>query len=147
AWQLARLPHAAPPALHGMAPELRRDRRVSGAARLYRPAGRGSCGVLPRSRRGRARARRAPGPSARDPHPRRDSARAHGDLLRRRGLSTPVRHVRRQVVAVSGTIELRDGEREPVTPELFYQTQERSLQLLAAAHVCLAGALLVLRLT
>ena len=64
-----------------------------------------------------------------------------------RVLSTPVRHVRRRVVAVSGTIELRDGEREPVTPELFYQTQERSLQLLAAAHVCLAGALLVLRLT
>jgi hypothetical protein len=64
-----------------------------------------------------------------------------------RVLSTPVRHVRRRVLEVSGTIELRDGGREPVTSELLYRTQERSLQLLAAAHVCLAGALLVLRLT
>jgi hypothetical protein len=64
-----------------------------------------------------------------------------------RVLSTPVRHVRRQVVAVSGTAELRDGTHEPLTPEHLYGTQERSLQLLAAANVCLAGALLILRLT
>jgi hypothetical protein len=64
-----------------------------------------------------------------------------------RVLSTPVRHVRRRVVAVSGAAELRDGTREPLTPELLYSTQERSLQLLAAANVSLAGALLVLRLT
>jgi hypothetical protein len=64
-----------------------------------------------------------------------------------RVLSTPVRHLRRRVVAVSGTVELRDGAREPVTPELLYGTQERALKLLAAAHVALAGALLVLRLT
>jgi hypothetical protein len=63
-----------------------------------------------------------------------------------RVLSTPVRHVRRRVAGVRGTIELRDGEREPVTTELLYRPQERSLKLLAAAHVCLAGALLVLRL-
>jgi hypothetical protein len=64
-----------------------------------------------------------------------------------RVLSTPVRHVRRRVAAVTGTAELRDGTREPLTAELLYGTQERSLQLLAAANVCLAGALLVLRLT
>ncbi len=64
-----------------------------------------------------------------------------------RVLSTPVRHVRRRVAAVTGTAQLRDGTSEPLTPELLYATQERSLQLLAAANVCLAGALLVLRLT
>jgi hypothetical protein len=64
-----------------------------------------------------------------------------------RVLSTPVRHVRRRVAAVSGTAQLRDGTSEPLTPELLYATQERSLQLLAAANVCLAGALLILRLT
>ncbi|MGB2875617.1 MAG: hypothetical protein WBB76_09120 [Gaiellaceae bacterium] len=62
-------------------------------------------------------------------------------------LSTPVRNVRRRVVAVSGTVELRGGGREPITPQVLSGTQERSLQLLAAAHVCLAGALLLLRLT
>lgn len=64
-----------------------------------------------------------------------------------RTLSTPVRHARRRVDAVSGTIELRDGTREPVTHELLYGAQERALELLAAANVCLAAALLVLRLT
>ena len=64
-----------------------------------------------------------------------------------RVLSTPVRHVRRRVSAVTGTVELRDGTHEPITPEHLYGTQERSLQLLAAANVCLAGALLILRLT
>ncbi len=64
-----------------------------------------------------------------------------------RVLSTPVRHARRRVAAVAGTIELRDGTREPVTQELLYGTQERALKLLAAANVCLAAALLVLRLT
>jgi hypothetical protein len=63
-----------------------------------------------------------------------------------RVLSTPVRHVRRRVAAVAGTIELRDGGREPVTRETLAGTQERSLQLLAAANVSLAAALLVFRL-
>jgi hypothetical protein len=62
-------------------------------------------------------------------------------------LSTPVRHVRRRVEAVTGTIELRDGSREPVTRESLAAAPERSLQLLAAANVSLAAALLVLRLT
>ena len=64
-----------------------------------------------------------------------------------RVLSTPVRYVRRRVASVTGTAELRDGTSEPITAELLYATQERSLKLLAAANVCLAGALLVLRLT
>lgn len=64
-----------------------------------------------------------------------------------RVLSTPVRHVRRRVAAVTGTAELRDGTSEAITAEHLYGTQERSLQLLAAANVCLAGALLILRLT
>ena len=63
-----------------------------------------------------------------------------------RVLSTPVRHLRRRVVAVRGTLELRDGNSEPVTSDHLFATQELSLQLLAAAHVCLAAALLVLRL-
>ena len=63
-----------------------------------------------------------------------------------RVLSTPVRHLRRRVAAVSGTLELRDGSTEPVTADTLFATQELSLQLLAAAHVCLAAALLVLRL-
>jgi hypothetical protein len=63
-----------------------------------------------------------------------------------RVLSTPVRHVRRRVASVSGTIELRDGSREPITRETLVAAPERSLQGLAAANVALAAALLVLRL-
>ena len=63
-----------------------------------------------------------------------------------RVLSTPVRQVRRRVASVSGTIELRDGTREPVTRETLAAAPERSLQALAAANVALAAALLVLRL-
>jgi hypothetical protein len=64
-----------------------------------------------------------------------------------RVLSTPVRHVRRRVASVSGTIELRDGTSEQVTRETLTAGPERSLQALAAANVALAAALLVLRLT
>jgi hypothetical protein len=64
-----------------------------------------------------------------------------------RVLSTPVRNARRRVVAVQGTLDLRDGAYEPVTHELLYGAQERALKLLAAANVCLAAALLVLPLT
>jgi hypothetical protein len=63
-----------------------------------------------------------------------------------RVLSTPVRHLRRRVAAVSGTVELRDGSREPVTRETLAAAPERALQGLAAANVALAAALLVLRL-
>jgi hypothetical protein len=63
-----------------------------------------------------------------------------------RVLSTPVRHLRRRVATVSGTIELRDGATEPVTRETLAAAPERALQALAAANVALAAALLVLRL-
>ncbi len=63
-----------------------------------------------------------------------------------RVLSTPVRHVRRRVAAVGGTVELRNGGREPVTRETLVAAPERALQALAAANVALAAALLVLRL-
>jgi hypothetical protein len=64
-----------------------------------------------------------------------------------RVLSTPVRHLRRRVASVSGTLELRDGGREPLTGDSLAAAPERALQVLAAANVCLAAALLVLRLT
>jgi hypothetical protein len=67
--------------------------------------------------------------------------------LAQRLLSTPVRHVRRRAVAVSGTIELRDGTREAIGPETLTAAPEAALQALAAATVCLALALVVLRLT
>ena len=57
-----------------------------------------------------------------------------------------MRHVRRRVAAIGGTIELRDGGREPVTSETLVAGPERALLALAAANVTLAGALLVLRL-
>jgi hypothetical protein len=63
-----------------------------------------------------------------------------------RVLSTPVRHLRRRVAAVGGTIELRDGGREPVTLASLTAAPERALRGLAAANVALAAALLVLRL-
>jgi hypothetical protein len=63
-----------------------------------------------------------------------------------RVLSTPVRHLRRRVAAVAGTIELRDGGREPVTSESLAAAPERALKMLAAANVALGAALLVLRL-
>jgi hypothetical protein len=64
-----------------------------------------------------------------------------------RVLSTPVRHLRRRVASVDGTLELRDGGTEAVTRETIAAAPELALQALAAAHVALAASLLVLRLT
>jgi hypothetical protein len=64
-----------------------------------------------------------------------------------RVLSTPVRHLRRRVAAVEGTIELRAGGVEPLTRESLTATPELALKLLAAANVALAAGLAVLRLT
>jgi hypothetical protein len=61
-------------------------------------------------------------------------------------LSTPVRFVRRRVRTVSGSIELHDDTREPLTEETLLQTSERALRALAAATVALGAALVVLRL-
>jgi hypothetical protein len=63
-----------------------------------------------------------------------------------RTLSTPVRMIRRRVASVTGTIELREGSREPIGPETLTRTPEVALRLLAAAVVALAVSLLVLRL-
>jgi hypothetical protein len=67
--------------------------------------------------------------------------------LAQRLLSTPVRHVRRRVVAVSGTIELRDGTREPIERATLTRAPEAALRALAASTVGLALALVVLRAT
>jgi len=53
--------------------------------------------------------------------------------------------VRRRVVSISGTIEHRDGRREPVTAELLVRAPENALRALTAATVALAVALVVLR--
>lgn len=66
--------------------------------------------------------------------------------LAQRRLSTQVRTVRRRVAGVSGTLTMRDGEREPVTAQTLADAPEAALRLLAAAMVSLAAALLALRL-
>jgi hypothetical protein len=64
-----------------------------------------------------------------------------------RRLSNPVRRLRRQVTAVSGTIELRDGTVEQITRETLIAGNEAALRALSAALVALAVALVVLRAT
>jgi hypothetical protein len=64
-----------------------------------------------------------------------------------RRLSTPVRLMRRRVRDVSGRIELVDGTSLPVTRETLTADPERALQALAASVVCLALALVLLRVT
>ena len=66
--------------------------------------------------------------------------------LAQRRLSTPVRRARRDVVAVTGELELADGSREAVSREVLVAAPEAALQLLAAATVLLAAALVALRL-
>ncbi len=66
--------------------------------------------------------------------------------LAQRRLSTPVRHARRDVVAVSGELELANGGREPITRELLVAAPEAGLRLLALATVLIAAALVALRL-
>jgi hypothetical protein len=62
-----------------------------------------------------------------------------------RALSTPVRRLRRQVAAVSGTVELDDGTQEPVTRETLIAGNEKALRALSAAMVALAVALVLVR--
>jgi hypothetical protein len=64
-----------------------------------------------------------------------------------RRLSTPVRLVRRRVQDVTGRIDLVDGTSLPVTRELLAADSERALQALSAATVCLAVALVLVRVT
>jgi hypothetical protein len=63
-----------------------------------------------------------------------------------RVLSTPVRRLRRRVVAVEGTITLRDGTTEPMGVEVIRTAPEGALKLLALAMPLLAAALVISRL-
>jgi hypothetical protein len=67
--------------------------------------------------------------------------------LAQRHLSTQVRTVRRRVVAVEGTLELADGRREAVTPQMLTRAPESALQAMTVAIAALAAALLVFRLS
>jgi hypothetical protein len=62
-----------------------------------------------------------------------------------RRLSTPVRLVRRRVVAVEGTIELDDGTTLPLDADALAAVPEAALKALVAATVLVAVALLLLR--
>jgi len=66
--------------------------------------------------------------------------------LAQRRLSTPVRHARRDAVAVSGEMELADGGREAVTREVLVAAPEAALRLLTVATILIAAALVAFRL-
>lgn len=61
-------------------------------------------------------------------------------------LSTPVRFVRRQVTAVRGELELREGSRMALDESSLMGSQERALRVLTAATVVLAAALVAFRI-
>ena len=62
-----------------------------------------------------------------------------------RRLSTPVRLVRRRVVAVEGSARLDDGTTLPLDGDALAAAPEASLKALAAASVLIAIALLLMR--
>jgi hypothetical protein len=62
-----------------------------------------------------------------------------------RRLSTPVRLVRRRVVAVEGKLELDDGTTRPLDADALASVPEAALKALVAATVLVAVALLLLR--
>jgi hypothetical protein len=62
-----------------------------------------------------------------------------------RVLSTQVRTIRRRAASVTGTIELRDGSRQPIDAGTLLAAPETALRALAAASIALAVALAVLR--
>ncbi len=64
-----------------------------------------------------------------------------------RRLSTPVRLVRRRAREVTGTIELIDGSTIPITPATLTAESERALRAISIATVCIALALVLLRVT
>lgn len=65
--------------------------------------------------------------------------------LAQRRLSSWVRMLRRRTTSVSGAIELKDGQREPITRESLMRAPEAALRALTAATVVLAIALVLLR--
>jgi hypothetical protein len=66
--------------------------------------------------------------------------------LAQRQLSTQVRTVRRRVASVSGTVELVDGRREPVTDATLIGAPEAALRAMMYAVISLAVGLVLLRL-
>ncbi len=64
-----------------------------------------------------------------------------------RRLSTPVRLIRRRTREVSGHIELIDGSPIAITAESITVESERALRALSGAVVCMALALVLLRVT
>lgn len=62
-----------------------------------------------------------------------------------RRLSTPVRLVRRRVVAVEGEVKLDDGTTLPIDADALAAVPEMALKALAVASVLIALALLLLR--
>jgi hypothetical protein len=67
-------------------------------------------------------------------------------VLAQRRLSTPVRHLRRDVVAVSGALETADGNNELLTRESLIAAPESALGLLAISAILIAAALVAFRL-
>jgi hypothetical protein len=73
------------------------------------------------------------------------AAYAFASSWAQRRLSTPVRLVRRRVMAVTGTAELDDGTVLPLDGDALAAVPEAALKALAAATVLVAVALLLLR--
>jgi hypothetical protein len=73
------------------------------------------------------------------------AAYAFASSWAQRRLSTPVRLVRRRVVAVEGEMRLDDGTTVPLDPDALASAPEMALKALAAATVLIAVALLLLR--
>jgi hypothetical protein len=66
--------------------------------------------------------------------------------LAQRALSNHVRFVRRRVVRVVGSLDLRDGSTSELDAEALIAAEEAGLRLLAAAAVVLAAALVAFRI-
>jgi hypothetical protein len=73
------------------------------------------------------------------------AAYAFASSWAQRRLSTPVRLVRRRVVAVTGDVELDDGTVLPLDGDALAAVPEAALKALAAAMVLIAVALLLFR--
>jgi hypothetical protein len=73
------------------------------------------------------------------------AAFAFATSLAQRRLSTQERDFRRRVASVSGTLERRDGTTEPLTKERLMAPAEGALQVLTAAMLAVAVALVIMR--
>jgi hypothetical protein len=73
------------------------------------------------------------------------AAYAFASSYAQRRLSTPVRLVRRRVVAVEGKVQLDDGTTMPIDADTLAAVPEAALKALVAATVLIAAALLLFR--